>query len=161
MLRRDASRYELTFTTPVRGYRYMTSIPESHLTEFSGLFKSLMMPASRDPLSPFNWAGKMWTATNSGTFSVNHNDNTFSAQGTFSSDFLPAGNFGEMGTERNGSFVEHEDEENDAEANRQELRAQKALNSAATSDAPNAGETLAAALRSSRARALRAWRSKP
>ena len=118
-------------------------------------------PASRDPLSPFNWAGKMWAATNSGTFSVNHNDNTFSAQGTFSSDFLPAGNFGEMGTERNGSFVEHQDEENDGEANREELRTQKALISAATSDAPTAGETMATALRSSRARALRAWTSKP
>lgn len=60
-------------------------------------------PASPDPLSPFNWAGKMWMAKNSGTFSVAYNDGSFSAQGSFSS----AG-FGEMGTERNGSFVEHE-----------------------------------------------------
>src|SRR5215469_5733470 len=54
-------------------------------------------PASHDPLSPFTWAGEMWMATNSGTFSVKYNDNTFSAQGSFSSNFLPAGNFGEMG----------------------------------------------------------------
>jgi hypothetical protein len=58
--------------------------------------------ASSDPLSPFNWEGKMWDATNSGTFSLSYNDGTFSAQGSFDS----AGNFGEMGFERNGSFVE-------------------------------------------------------
>jgi hypothetical protein len=49
----------------------------------------------------------MWMATNSGTFSVAYNDGRFKAQGSFSS----AGNFGEMGTERNGSFVRHEDED--------------------------------------------------
>jgi hypothetical protein len=61
-------------------------------------------PTSRDRLSPFAWAGEMWTATNSGTFSLAYNDGTFSAQGSFSS----SGNFGEMGTERNGSFAERE-----------------------------------------------------
>ncbi len=59
-------------------------------------------PTSSDPLSPFNWEGKMWNATNSGTFSLSYNDGTFSAQGSFDS----AGNFGEIGFERNGSFVE-------------------------------------------------------
>ena len=59
-------------------------------------------PTSSDPLSPFNWEGKMWDATNSGTFSLSYNDGTFSAQGSFDS----AGNFGEMGFERNGSFAE-------------------------------------------------------
>ena len=63
-------------------------------------------PISRDPLSPFNWEGKMWDATNSGTFSLAYNDGTFSAQGSFDS----AGNFGEIGFERNGSFVEHKSE---------------------------------------------------
>lgn len=113
-------------------------------------------PTSRDPVSPFNWAGEMWTATNSGTFSVAYNDKSFSAQGTFSSDFLPAGNFGEMGTERNGSFVEREDAENDAE------QTQKAEVSAkpAASDPVGAAETIMA-LRSSRAKALRALKSKP
>lgn len=67
-------------------------------------------PTSTDPLSPFNWAGKMWDATNSGTFSLSYNDGTFSAQGSFDS----AGNFGEIGFERNGSFVEHERERHDA-----------------------------------------------
>lgn len=61
-------------------------------------------PTSIDPLSPFNWEGKMWDATNSGTFSLSYNDGTFSAQGSFDS----AGNFGEIGFERNGSAVEHE-----------------------------------------------------
>jgi len=62
-------------------------------------------PTSRDPLSPFNWAGEMWMATNSGTFSLAYNDGSLSAQGSFSS----AGNFGEIGRERNGSFVRRED----------------------------------------------------
>jgi hypothetical protein len=62
-------------------------------------------PTSRDPLSPFNWAGNMWMATNSGTFSVSYTDGSFSASGSFSS----SGNFGEMGTERNGSFVTDDD----------------------------------------------------
>lgn len=58
-------------------------------------------PTSHDPLSPFTWAGEMWTATNSGNFSLAYNDGSFSASGNFSS----SGNFGEMGTERNGVFV--------------------------------------------------------
>lgn len=61
-------------------------------------------PTSTDPLSPFNWEGRMWIAANSGTFSLAYNDGTFSAQGSFSS----SGNFGEMGTERNGSFSRRE-----------------------------------------------------
>ena len=67
-------------------------------------------PATDDPLSPLNWAGKMWEATNSGSFSVAYDDGTFSASGTFDS----SGNFGEMGTERNGFFVHHDEgEDND------------------------------------------------
>jgi hypothetical protein len=66
-------------------------------------------PTSHDPLSPLNWAGEMWDATNSGTFSMAYDDGTFSASGSFSS----AGNFGEMGTERNGSFVRDEDFDNE------------------------------------------------
>jgi hypothetical protein len=58
-------------------------------------------PTSADPLSPFNWEGLMTDATNSGTFSVAYNDGTFSVQGSFDS----AGNFGEIGFERNGAFV--------------------------------------------------------
>ena len=50
-------------------------------------------------------------ATNSGTFSVAYHDGSFSAQGSFSS----SGMFGEMGTERNGSFVEHEEDDAEAE----------------------------------------------
>ena len=73
-------------------------------------------PSTDDPLSPLNWAGKMWDATNSGSFSVAYDDRTFSASGTFNS----SGNFGEMGTERNGSFVHHEGEDSDdAEAEAQ------------------------------------------
>ena len=57
-------------------------------------------PISHDPLSAFNWAGEMWEATNSGNFSVAYDDGSFKASGAFDS----SGNFGEMGTERNGSF---------------------------------------------------------
>lgn len=76
-------------------------------------------PATDDPLSPLNWAGKMWDATNSGSFSVAYDDGTFSAAGTFGS----SGNFGEMGTERNGLFVHHDEEpdNNDAQSAAQSL----------------------------------------
>ena len=69
-------------------------------------------PTSTDPLSPFNWEGKMWDATNSGTFSLAYNDGTFSAQGSF----VSAG-VGEIGFERNGSFVEHKSGEEGLAAN--------------------------------------------
>jgi hypothetical protein len=61
----------------------------------------------------------MWAATNSGSFSVAYDDGTFSASGTFGS----SGNFGEMGTERNGFFVHHEeqDDNDDVEAGEQGL----------------------------------------
>jgi hypothetical protein len=76
-------------------------------------------PSTDDPLSPLNWAGKMWDATNSGSFSVAYDDGTFSASGTFGS----SGNFGEMGTERNGFFVRREehDDNDDVEAGEQAL----------------------------------------
>jgi len=76
-------------------------------------------PATDDPLSPLNWAGKMWNATNSGSFSVAYDDGTFSASGSFDS----SGNFGEMGTERNGFFVHHDEREDndDVEAGAQSL----------------------------------------
>ena len=68
-------------------------------------------PATDDPLSPLNWAGQMWDATNSGSFSVAYDDGTFSASGMFAS----SNNFGEMGTERNGFFVHHDEgDDNDA-----------------------------------------------
>lgn len=67
-----------------------------------------ILPSTDDPLSPLNWAGKMWNATNSGSFSVAYDDGTFSASGTFGS----SGNFGEMGTEDNGFFV-HQEEQDD------------------------------------------------
>lgn len=88
-------------------------------------------PTSADPLSPFSWAGEMWDATNSGGFSAAYNDGSFSAHGTFSS----SGNFGEMGTERNGSFVMREDRAELASA------ATAALRAASTSAALAAGQS--------------------
>ena len=85
----------------------------------SGNPPRLIQPATDDPLSPLNWAGKMWDATNSGSFSVAYADGSFSASGTFDS----SGNFGEMGTERNGLFVHHDegDDNNDVETGAQTL----------------------------------------
>ena len=62
-------------------------------------------PASNDPLSPFTWQGHVSNATNAGSFTASYNDGSFSAQGTFSS----SGFFGQIGTEKNGSFVENSD----------------------------------------------------
>lgn len=78
-------------------------------------------PATEDPLSALNWAGTMWDATNSGSFSVAYDDGSFSASGTFNS----SGNFGEMGTERNGFFVHHDegDDNHDAQAGTASLSA--------------------------------------
>jgi hypothetical protein len=58
-------------------------------------------PTSVDPVSAFNWAGEMWMATASVTFSVAHADGSFSAQGAGESN----GQFGEVGFERNGVFL--------------------------------------------------------
>jgi len=97
-------------------------------------------PSTDDPLSPLNWAGEMWDATNSGSFSVDYDDGTFSASGTFSSGSGPSQNFGEMGTERNGFFVHHEeqDDNDDVEAGEQSaslpLQPANTSQSAATSN---------------------------
>lgn len=64
-----------------------------------------VQPISHDPLTAFTWEGEIWAATNSGTFSAAYNDGSFSAQGSFSS----SGFFGEMGTEKNGSFVDSDE----------------------------------------------------
>jgi len=71
-----------------------------------------VMPKSHDPLSSVGWAGKMWMATNTGTFAVAYSDGSFSATGSFDS----TGNFGEMGTERNGRFAEHDNDSEQADA---------------------------------------------
>jgi hypothetical protein len=64
-----------------------------------------VVPTANNSISAFHWAGAMWKATNSGTFSVAYNDGSFSAAGSFSSSGL----FGEMGRERNGIFVDEDD----------------------------------------------------
>jgi hypothetical protein len=64
---------------------------------------------SRDPLSPFRWAGKMWDSSNSGTFNLAYDDGSFSASGSFSTSGFGAAAFGRMGTERNGSFLRDDD----------------------------------------------------
>jgi hypothetical protein len=95
------------------------------VTYIKGGNRRHIRPASRDPLSPFNWEGEMWDATNSGTFTVTYADGSFSASGSFSS----SSNFGEMGTERNGSFVGNEDFENEANDAAQSPASQKSPSS--------------------------------
>jgi len=96
-----------------------------------------ILPSTDDPLSPLNWAGKMWDATNSGSFSVAYDDGTFSASGTFGS----SGNFGEMGTEGNGFFVhqEEQDDNDDVQAGGQPLSLP--LQPANTSQSATTGNT--------------------
>ncbi len=68
-------------------------------------------PTSTDPLSAFNWAGVMWNAKATGTFSAAYDDGKFSVSGTTDSAstqhtvgiVLP---FGHMGVEANGRFSE-------------------------------------------------------
>ena len=88
-------------------------------------------PTSRDPLNPFNWAGEMSDATNAGTFSVAYTDGSFSAQGNFSSQ----GNFGEIGKERNGSAVRHEDQDEDEGEGEQAAAALQSEGQASTHEA--------------------------
>jgi hypothetical protein len=75
----------------------------------------IVRPTSASPISPHSWAGEMSDATYSGTFSVAYTDGKFSAHGDFgsmASDQI----FAEMGKERNGSFVEHEDQDENEQA---------------------------------------------
>jgi hypothetical protein len=76
-------------------------------------------PTSKDPLSPFTWAGEISDATYSGTFSVAYDDGKFSANGSFGATQI----FAEMGTERNGSFVRHEDQDEGDQGNEGEKAA--------------------------------------
>ena len=64
-------------------------------------------PTSADPTSRFNWAGEMWAATSSIKFTVAYDDGSFYAEGNGTS--APT-DFGEIGFERNGLFVEEDEE---------------------------------------------------
>ena len=88
---------------------------------------------SQDPLSPFNWAGTMWDATNSGTFSLTYDDGSFSASGSFQSN----GNFGQMGFEKNGVFLTQDDNNTDTEAQ---------LNSMPNANVPQIGAKVASSI---------------
>jgi hypothetical protein len=61
-----------------------------------------IQPTSTDPTSPFDWAGEIWTATGTVTFTAAYTDGSFAVQGSGRS---APGDFGEMGTESNGVFV--------------------------------------------------------
>jgi hypothetical protein len=63
----------------------------------------LVQPTTSDPNSATNWAGVMWTATGSSTFSVAYTDGTFAFHATGPTN--SAGQFGEMGYEQNGVFL--------------------------------------------------------
>src|SRR6516225_5514298 len=68
--------------------------------------RARLCPTSRDPLSAFHWAGEMWKATNSGTFSCgSQRRQLLRRREAFSS----SGMFGERGRETNGVFVDEDD----------------------------------------------------
>lgn len=60
-------------------------------------------PASSDPTDPSNFAAEIRSATSTGSFSVIQNGVTFTINNASS-----AGVFAEMGTERNGFFLNSE-----------------------------------------------------
>jgi hypothetical protein len=62
----------------------------------------LVQPTTSEPNSATNWAGVMWTATGSGTFSVAYTAGSFSVQ---AGPTASAAQFGEMGFEQNGVFL--------------------------------------------------------
>lgn len=67
----------------------------------------IIVPQTNDPLSPFNWAGTVWDATATGSFSFRYDDGSYSAQGITDST-LPTHQleqYGTMGNERNGFFA--------------------------------------------------------
>ena len=67
----------------------------------------IIFPQTKDPLSQFNWAGTVWDATATGSFSFRYDDGTYSAQGNTDSA-LPTHQleqYGTMGLERNGFFA--------------------------------------------------------
>ena len=67
----------------------------------------IIFPQTNDPLSQFNWAGTVWDATATGSFSFRYDDGSYSAQGNTDSA-LPTHQleqYGTMGNERNGFFV--------------------------------------------------------
>ena len=67
----------------------------------------IVVPSTNDPLSPFNWAGTIFTAAAHGTFSSVYDDGTFSVTGTMDSTLAPfeGTTLGHMGHERNGVFA--------------------------------------------------------
>ena len=67
----------------------------------------IVVPSTNDPLSPFNWAGTIFTAAAHGTFSAVYDDGTFSVTGTMDSTLAPfeGTTLGHMGHERNGVFA--------------------------------------------------------
>jgi hypothetical protein len=66
---------------------------------------TIVSPLTSDPLSPFNWAGTIFTAAAHGTFSAQYDDGSFSVTGTMDSALATEGTPGHMGHERNGVFA--------------------------------------------------------
>lgn len=84
------------------GVPTMVSIEQTYVRSGS---PRRVRPISTDPTSPFNWAGEMWKATASIRFSAAYTDGSFSVQGEGNSS--PT-DFGQMGFEHNGVFLQDE-----------------------------------------------------
>ena len=110
----------------------------------------IVRPTSASPISPHSWAGEMSDAVYSGDFSVVNTNHTFSAEGTFGKlpgQQVPAPSlqiFAEMGTERNGSFVRHEDQEDEDQQDGQKAAAAASLPNSVTVGQLSASATLPA-----------------
>jgi hypothetical protein len=95
-----------TFYDPFPPSGHVPAVASFQMTYVKSGAPRHVTPTSTDPTSPFNWAGEMWMATGSVRFSVAYKDGSFSVSGTANS----AGMFGELGTERNGFFVQRDGE---------------------------------------------------
>jgi hypothetical protein len=65
----------------------------------------LITPQSSDPLSPNNWAGRVWEGSATSRFSATNDDGSWSVQGTADYAHSVEGTIGHIMHERNGVFV--------------------------------------------------------
>ena len=79
---------------------------------------TVITPQTTDPLSPFNWAGKVWSGSASTTFSASYDDGSWSVTGT--AEWAPSlpiegTTTGHIIHERNGVFALKRDHDRPSE----------------------------------------------
>jgi hypothetical protein len=93
---------QFTFYDPLPPSGHVPSVTSFEMRYTRSGAPRRVQPTSSDPTSPFNWAGEMWAATGTVTFTAAYTDGSFVVQGSGRS--APS-DFGELGTESNGVFV--------------------------------------------------------